>query len=375
MIKKIKILQLKDVNFLIVPQPLEGELFSSWMVRTAYAHKTHPHTFENLYLDLPQRLFSKDIDVSINNETIQIVQNKCRDKVNIFSLTMQTYNTYLQERIVPNGFNKLITPLRYCPQCLKEDKVPYYRKNWKITFSTICMKHNCFLYGACPHCKSTLDISKMYNNKLPYTHCYKCGFKLEKSKKLSIHYTYRNHTRNTKEIFSILKHGYTKLNIIPIYSFYFFDTITQLSKVILTQKYFKIVEKHIPIQILKKWEKQTYNPTSPAYTQLPIKEQFILFGSILMLFDDYPHRIKSFILLNKLTYWKMLKDMRYVSFWFDNLINSITPKYVSTTQLITPEEIENAKLYLLSKKVSITKANLTRLLGCNFFSCYNKLTI
>ncbi len=83
MIKKIKILQLKDVNFLIVPQSLDDELFSSWMVRTAYAHKTHPHTFENLYLDLPQRLFSKDIDVSINNETIQIVQNKCRDKVNI----------------------------------------------------------------------------------------------------------------------------------------------------------------------------------------------------------------------------------------------------------------------------------------------------
>lgn len=375
MIKKIKILQLKDVNFLIVPQPLEDELFSSWMVRTAYAHKTHPHTFENLYLDLPQRLFSKDIDVSIDKETIKIVQNKCRDKVNIFSLTMQTYNTYLQENIIPYGFNKFITPLRYCPQCLKEDKIPYFRKEWKVVFSTICVQHHCFLHDSCPHCKSTLNISKMYNNKLPYVHCYQCGFKLEESKKLPIHHTYKTHTKKTKELFSILRHGYIKLNMLLTYSFYFFDTVAQLSKIILIQKSFNVIENYIPSKILKKWGKQKYNSSSPAYTQLSVKEQFILFGAVFALFENYPYRIKSFILANQLTYWKTLKDMRYVSFWFDNLINSITPRYISTTQMITSKEIENAKRYLLAKNTPITKANLTKLLGCNFFSSYNKLEV
>ena len=375
MIKKIKILQLKDVNFPIVPQPLKNELFSSWIVRTAYAHKTHPHTFENLYLDLPQKLFSKDIDISIDKETIQRVQNKCRDKVNIFSLTMQTYDTYLQEKVIPNGFNKFITALKYCPQCLKEDKIPYFRKEWKVIFSTICFQHHCFLYNSCPHCKSTLDISKMYNNKLPYTHCYKCGFNLKKSKKLSIHHTHKDNIQNIKKLFSILKCGYIKLNTVPIYSFYFFDGITQLSKIILTQKCFKTIEDYIPFRVLKKWKKQKYHSSSPAYTQLPIKEQFILYGSILKLFNNYPYQIKSFIFSNRLTYWKTLKDMRYVSFWFDNLINSITPRYISTTQLITSKEIANAKQYLLSKSVPVTKANLTRLLGCNFFSSYNKLKV
>lgn len=375
MIKKVKIPQLKEVNFLIVPMPLENELFSSWLVRTAYAHKTHPHTFENLYLDLPQRLFSKNIDVALDRETAKNIEEKCRNKIHIYSLTMQSYDAYLQEKIIPNGFNKFITPLRYCPQCLTEDKIPYFRKEWRITLSTICLKHHCYLQESCPKCMSRLDVSKTYKNKLPYTYCYKCGFELKKSKNLSIHFAYKGHIQNTKELFSILHNGYMGLGSHVVYSFYFFDAVAQLSKIMLTHKIFNIIDVYLPVSMLSKWKKQKYCSHSPIYTQISIKEQFVLFSSILMLFKDYPHVIKSFVLSNKLTYWKTLKDMSYSSFWFENLINSITPRYTSATRLITKQEIENAKRYLLSKNIPITKANLTRLLGCNFFSIYNNLEV
>lgn len=375
MIKKIKIPKLKEANFLIVPTPLEGELFSSWIVRMAYAHRTHPHTFENLYLDLPQRLFSKNIDVALDRDTAKIIEDKCWNNVDVYSLTMQSYDTYLQEKIISNGSNKFITALRFCPQCLKEDKIPYFRKEWKIIFSTVCPKHQCYLYDECPRCMIKLDISKMYNNRFPYTSCHRCGFELKDSKKKYIHYSYRKHIGNTQKIFYILNNGYIELGENYIYSFYFFDAIAQLTKIILTCNSFEVTDKYLSKPMLEKWKKQEFSFRSPAYTQIPIQEQFILFSTILFLFKEYPPRIKQFILFNKLTYWKTLKDMPYISFWFESLINSITPRYSSITKLITNEEIENAKQYLLSKNTPVTKANLTRLLGCNFFSVYNDLKV
>jgi hypothetical protein len=222
---------------------------------------------------------------------------------------------------------------------------------------------------------SQLDISKMYNNRFPYTSCYRCGFALKNSKKKHIHHSYRKHIVNTQKLFDILNNGYIELGENDIYSFYFFDSIAQLSKIILTCNSSEVIDDYMSKAILLKWEKQEFSFRSPAYTQISIEKQFILFSTIFSLFKDYPVRLKQFILLNELTYWKTLKDMPYISFWFQNLINSITPRYISITKLITDEEIKNAKQYLFSKGTPITKANLTRLLGCNFFSIYNDLEI
>ena len=111
------------------------------------------------------------------------------------------------------------------------------------------------------------------------------------------------------------------------------------------------------------------------YYQLSIKEQFIIFGIVMKLFDNYPNNFKEFVKDNQLTHTKLIKDMTYLSFWYTNLLNDVTPRFIPITKFITKEEIFNAKEYLKSKNIPINKANLTRLLGCNFFSIYNKLQI
>lgn len=375
MIKKIKIPKLQESNFLIIPKPLPNELFSSWFVRMAYAHKTHPKTFEHLYLNLPQDLFSKNIDVALDEQTKNLISQKCLDKIDIKSLTMQTYDTYLQEKITPNSFNKFITPLRFCPLCLKEDKIPYFRKEWKITFSTICLKHRCFLYDACPHCNAKIMISQMFQNKYTYTYCFKCGFNLKSSKPLHIHYTYKHLRQYTNIIFDTLEKGYINLGKSPIYSFYFFDAIAQLCKIILKHGRLKFIDEFVPIRTLRKWQNTTINSTSPAYTQMSIKDQFMLFGATVALFFNYPHNIREYIISNQLSHWQSIRDMTYISFWFETLINNITPHYIPYSKIITDKEIIACKEYLLSRGYIINKANLTKLLGCNFFSSYNNLGI
>lgn len=72
----------------------------------------------------------------------------------------------------------------------------------------------------------------------------------------------------------------------------------------------------------------------------------------------------------------MVKEIRYLSFWYDNLVNNIIPRYVAFGDMITIGEIENGKKYLVSQGLETNKANLSRLFGnINYFSKYQDLPL
>jgi hypothetical protein len=87
------------------------------------------------------------------------------------------------------------------------------------------------------------------------------------------------------------------------------------------------------------------------------------------LFENYPINFRKYMKANKLTHWDMVKHIRYLSFWYDNLANDITPRYIPFGNIITYEEIKNGKKYLISKGELINKKNLSKLFSnYNFFS-------
>ena len=65
----------------------------------------------------------------------------------------------------------------FCPECLDEDKIPYFRKIWRLKEYSICKKHNIELLSRCSQCLTPLTISKSFKEK-DFTFCYKCGNKL-----------------------------------------------------------------------------------------------------------------------------------------------------------------------------------------------------
>lgn len=44
------------------------------------------------------------------------------------------------------------TKFRYCPHCLAEDSVPYFRIEWAMGFVRRCYLHGCDLKSRCPEC-------------------------------------------------------------------------------------------------------------------------------------------------------------------------------------------------------------------------------
>ena len=372
MIKKIKFHELKNENFTIIPIPFKDEILSSWIVRTAYAHKTHPHTFVNQYLNFrPYSFFLTENDITLSQDMIKTIEEKSHHKVDIHSLMLTTYSGFIQENIYDNSPTTFFTQQKYCPVCLREDKIPYFRKKWRVVFYNICHKHNCYLYEHCPSCKTKLDISKMNKNKLPYTHCYQCGFELKRGRKLPIHQKHISSLEYQNEIFKIIHDGYIQLDGSPIYSFLFFEVFSKLSKLILLDKKHAFINEHPLFSLLKNAKVQKFN--RQIFKKIDAKGQSGLFGLIMYIFDDFPNNLKRYILQNKLTYHDMTTKVSYVPFIYGSTVNAITPQYLPNSVTITKEEVEHAEQYLKLTGKAINKANLNTLLGCNFSSNDNHL--
>lgn len=370
MIKKVSLPKLMKESFLIVPAPLKEELFSSWFARLAYAHYTHPQTFINLHFGLAHRgEFKNNIDTTLSIKVLTQIQEKCKNKIDILNLTLKTYSGYLQENDISIMSNRLLCSVKFCPKCLKEDTIPYFRKKWKFAFSTACIKHNCYLHESCPKCKEKIEILKMYQNKLSDIYCHSCGYDLKKSSTQYIPRNYSYGIKAIKKINSTLDKGYITFNGIVVYSFCFFDALVQLVKLILIKRHIKFINMNPLFKLLKHALKRKLNSAKSLYMQLSIKEKYALFGIIIYLFENYPNNFKKYILANNLSHWDMVKEIKYLSFWYENLVNNITPKYVAFGDMITDKEIENGKRYLISHGLEISKANLSRLFGnINFFS-------
>lgn len=372
MIKKIKNPLIEKSRFLIIPEPFEDEIFSSWFARCAYAHKTHPKTFWHLHFPKDKFIYTitPNIDATISDEVLRVISLKTSfSMTKLRSMTMMFYDSYLQEQIIRNGTNKFLTNYRFCSKCWQEDKIPYIRKEHRIVFSTFCKKHKCYLQDKCPKCQRPISAFKMFENELPYEFCSNCGFELVNS---DIKYVKSNikYDLNCKLI-DILNKGYVQLGDYYIYSFLFFDVISHICRLILLTKKSKI--NSIENGILKRIYEKNFSTAKSSFSQISIREQYMLFSIITSIFEEFPKRLELFITKNNLTNFKMIRDMKKIPYWYQESINEISPKVIYNARMISEKEILNGIKYLKKREILVNQANLTKLLGYNFFSSYSQL--
>ena len=75
-----------DSMFRIRPLPLNDELLSSWLIRTAYLHHSDPATFLNLYFpEYDYHLWDNDLDLYNNDSFINRLSFSIK-YINIFIL-------------------------------------------------------------------------------------------------------------------------------------------------------------------------------------------------------------------------------------------------------------------------------------------------
>jgi len=121
-----------------------------------------------------------------------------------------------------------------CPSCLSKD-IPFYRKEWRLFFSTGCSKCQCYLIDKCEKCLSPIAFHRLENGyketilEQPLYVCFNCQYDLRKStrfyKKDSLIDTYQRTIDNT------INKGY---NHIDQYSFSYFLVLLNLMRLLTT---------------------------------------------------------------------------------------------------------------------------------------------
>ncbi len=272
------------------------------------------------------RLAPKEVEgvlADISGATIEQIENT----------TLRAYAGILFERHNTNGMNRWIVPLGifhrsrrrpgllFCPQCLDEDVEPYFRKRWRLAFSTVCTRHKCYLLDACPECQSPLAPHRadmLGRQHFPRAglnvHCWNCGFDLRTSRKTEVLDAPLVELQARLE--RALRNGYVDFAGNPaMHSIVFFDGLRELIAGITsrqTQKRLKISTKFNDMY-LSDWPR-----TGLEMAALPTRRE--LFRMLATILDGWPANFIDLIHECGLRYSDLKGDSEQRSFWYEDVI-------------------------------------------------------
>lgn len=136
----------------------DNETITSWLARAAMNQGCSLNTFRSFYWK--QYTLNKvlDADIGFNSINEQIHQ----DMAVLSSTTKDRFNnqdlSYFKKLSSNNPL--LLLPYsqnakyghNYCPLCFTDDKTPYLRLDWRMSYYIFCDTHKTALVTSCPHC-------------------------------------------------------------------------------------------------------------------------------------------------------------------------------------------------------------------------------
>lgn len=233
---------LSSKKFLVHPKPQNNELLSSWLIRIALAHQTMPWSFMNMHFpEYKNIVFSRDVDIWAPDHFIdKLAWKSGLSSEDIFTMTLRSYEGYLLEWVRLNGPNFFILPIiprkrrnlgygqKYCPLCLQEDPA-YFRKEWRLSFYTVCLEHKIHLLDRCQNCGLPVTAYK-FKQEQGFVQCYGCGWDLSKDSTSSI--ALEKDLALVNRLMKILEEGYVLIDGKPVYSIAFFQGLHQIVKIV-----------------------------------------------------------------------------------------------------------------------------------------------
>lgn len=167
------------------------------MVRLAYAHDLKLRTFARLLFPDQGEVWYRDVDRMAPDWLIEkIAAGTGLTVVKVLATTLRYYEGRLFRHYREFGVLPWILPLKvsewkhkgyglqFCPACLAEDAVPYFRKRWRVAYYTWCPRHHAMLHDRCPNCGAAIAFHRRDLNSSSVdsvgsiTQCWQCDFDL-----------------------------------------------------------------------------------------------------------------------------------------------------------------------------------------------------
>ncbi|SSV54427.1 Uncharacterised protein [Acinetobacter nosocomialis] len=155
----------RETYYWVTRTPLfQDEALSSWLIRVALGCGCDPLSLTGIIWP-KWRVWTIDIDKGLNQEYLEILARKTavsQDQLNnatFKELFVQNNELNPHQWILALGTRnrKHVGGWQYCPKCLEEDPVAYYRLNWRYVLHVGCTKHQLRLLDQCPHCHKAIQ--------------------------------------------------------------------------------------------------------------------------------------------------------------------------------------------------------------------------
>lgn len=196
-------------------------MLSSWIVRLGYAHNLKLRTFARLLSPDDPEIWYRDIDRYAPQSLLtELSKHTGVPSAKLEAATLRRYEGRIYRESKGSGILRWILPLQiwawqrqgfglqFCPKCLADDQIPYYRKRWRVAFYTWCSIHNVMVHDRCPKCGATVSFHRRDLNKgsvegiEEITLCSECDFDFREADcKVPVFYE-----RSSREAFELAIH-------------------------------------------------------------------------------------------------------------------------------------------------------------------------
>lgn len=216
--------------------PLKNELLSSWLFRLSIQHKMKPISFTRFYFK-NNCVGNRDIDKYINDDLLNsILKYTPLKEMDVKMMMLTSYENVLYKGELKPAYTLGITNLGIystnrkgnglllCSKCIINNE--YFRKEWRLHTSLVCLECNNYLIDKCPNCNSPIAFQRLsigdkdVYSETPVYYCWNCKYDYRKidlpiiDNQLII--DYQNYINNTIEL------GYNRHTQ---YSFFYFETL------------------------------------------------------------------------------------------------------------------------------------------------------
>lgn len=364
----------QDYFFLIVPKPFEDELLSSWLTRVALEHQRPLSVFLSLFVRHEGSAISRtDIDFLYDEKFLeQLARKSGLSQKDIYNMSLRSEEGYLficsDCLYPPKQVRKLLDKrthygLMYCPKCLAEDSIPYFRKQWRYTFYNVCIKHKCYLTDRCWKCYKPIKLGKLQPDQ-DLSICSSCGYDLTKTIVTTMQSSEEKYgLKVTKWFESGLKKGYFKINHQKVPSVSIFESYTHL--VALLDRKEKLILDNFPLYFQYKVICKELSKYS-SRKMILVKKQFILSAMVYHLFQNFPKNLIDFANQNDLTHRDFVHGFHDIPFLYKDMIDRYIPLQNTIGREISESEVAGAIKFLKSEGKIVNQKNVADIVGCHF---------
>jgi len=359
------------------PQPYPEEILSSWMVRLAFANDFRLHPFYAGIIGYKQPIWNRDVDRRPTKALLQSLAHQTGQPVcQLQAMALQSLDGVLFDSPTAVTNPPWILPLgivhrthnrfgmQFCPQCLLEDDVAYYRLQWRLAFHVICPLHGCRLLDACPCCDAPVAFLRhgigkqrqVPSNALSI--CTTCGFDLRNSLALPFEWA---DLEAMQILFSIQAAGvgYYAQGEAPFFSnnVLFFKGLHTLVNLIHGRHSSRITSALITASGVSLDE--TKYPRSEfccrrLSTRIPVLQ------AAAWLLVDWPNRFVETCEKGRLSQSRIVENSGILPYWVASVVGA---KLNQRVYLPSFSEIFAAGEYLLSKNLKVNSQTLGNVLG------------